>query len=502
MRKRSPLATLIVGLASAVGCGDNHPQPATDASDPGDAATVDAAAVDAARADAAERDAPSAVDAAVAPDAASIPNLRLRYAFEEGSGPVVVDSSGQGRSGTLTGTTAWAPNGGRGQSGALALTGAEYVSLPDGVLTGVDAFTIATWVNVADNAGWARIYDLGNGGVGTAERFMFMTVSGFTGAGAVGLHASSYGGSGANELMTSAGVALPTGQWKHVALTGAGGTRTLYVDGFPVVTTTGAIVPPRELEPLSGASWLGKSRFPDPGLRAALDEFRIYDRVLGAAEIGDLAWPGRDYAHWRFDEGTGLVAADSSDHHVPTTLTGATWTPGRLGTAVNLAGGSSNAHVAFGVSPLAGCTRAATIATWVRLRATPTWSRIFDFGAGGDHFLFLTPADNAGVLRFAMKRPGAPAFDLVAPAGLPADDAWHHVAVTIADGTVIVYVDGAEVVRGAASDVGPGDFATTPDNWLGRSQFAPDPYLNGAIDELRVSCRAWSADEINLLARR
>jgi hypothetical protein len=36
--------------------------------------------------------------------------------------------------------------------------------------------------------------------------------------------------------------------------------------------------------------------------------------------------------------------------------------------------------------------------------------------------------------------------------------------------------------------------------YLGRSR-AQDPYLNGAIDELRIACRAFTPDEIKNFSR-
>jgi hypothetical protein len=64
-----------------------------------------------------------------------------------------------------------------------------------------------------------------------------------------------------------------------------------------------------------------------------------------------------------------------------------------------------------------------------------------------------------------------------------------------------MYVDGALVLSQTnTTNVTPADFAATTENWLGRSRF-PDPYLNGSIDDLRIACRAYTADEIKSLAR-
>jgi len=260
------------------------------------------------------------------------------------------------------------------------------------------------------------------------------------------------------------------------------------------------------MEPVSPNSWLGRSRFPsDPGLGGALDDFRIYNRVLPQAEVADLAWPKLDYAYWRFDDGSGTTATDSSDHAIATALVGgATWTTGRLGGAIDFGGGAGGAtgpHVAFGANPIAGCTTQLTVAAWVKLRTLTPWSRVFDFGSGNTAFIYLAPTDGVG-MHFAMVAPSG-VFDLVSPTPpIAADSAWHHVAVTVGEGGVVtLYADGVSVASATSAAVRPSDFATVTDNWLGRSRF-PDPYLDGSIDELRISCRAFTADEIADLSRK
>jgi hypothetical protein len=41
---------------------------------------------------------------------------------------------------------------------------------------------------------------------------------------------------------------------------------------------------------------------------------------------------------------------------------------------------------------------------------------------------------------------------------------------------------------------------STANNYIGRSQFSIDPYLEGSVDEFRIYNRALSPDEIQALA--
>lgn len=486
LSRHCTLAMMLVALPS---CGDNGSSAPVD----GHGMSVDAATHDA------SADAP-----ADAPGGDS--HLILHYAFED-SATVVTDSSPRHKDGTLTDVSGWTADGRDGRG--LAMTGASpaevYVSLPDGVLTNVDDFTISFWLKLNTVSAWARVYDFGNGLTDPQNRFMYFTPNGFTSQ-MNGTMASSYGGSTTNELVAIAPTQLPTGAWKHVAIVGSGGTRTIYIDGYPAVhVENGPAVAPREMEPLSGNSWLGKSRFPDPGLDGTLDEFRIYDRALAQTEVADLAWPGMDYSYWRFDEGSGATTRDSSDHEIPTALgDNVTWTSGRLGQAIAFPGGASGPTgptVTLATNPMASCTTQLTVAAWIKLDEVQPWARVFDFGTGTTRFIYLAPSDGTG-MHFAMVSENG-VFDLASPTvPFTADGMWHHVAATVAaNGVVTLYADGAVVASATSPDVKPADFASMTDLWLGKSRF-PDPYFHGAIDELRIGCRALTADEIADLSRR
>lgn len=439
------------------------------------------------------------------PDGPSFePNLILHYAFED-STTSVTDTGPRAKHGTLSSVAGWTADGRIGRALAMAGTNPAsiYVDLPNGILTGVDDFTISFWVKLNTVAAWARVYDFGNGQPDPTNRFMYFTVNGFIGP-TNGVMASSYGGSAANENALTSQTQLPVNVWKHVAIVGAGGNRTVYIDGYPAVSTTGGPhVAPQEMEPIAGQSWLGKSRFPDPGLDGTIDEFKIYDRAFTQPEVADLAWPKLDYSYWRFDENTGATTRDSSDHNIPTAMgSGVMWGSGRLGSAVSFPGGAAGATgptVTLGANPLASCTTELTVSAWVKQHVVQPWSRVFDFGTGTTAFIYLAPSDGAG-MHFAMVAPTG-VFDLISPTvPFAGDDTWHHVAVTVStDHTVRLYADGVVIASALSPNVTPADFAGVTDLWLGKSRF-PDPYLDGSLDELRVGCRALTGDEIKNLA--
>jgi DUF1680 family protein len=209
---------------------------------------------------------------------------------------------------------------------AVKLSGtAQYVSLPAGIVSGLTDFTIAGWVNPAQITTWSRIFDIGTG-TGT---YMFLTVSAGNGP---RFAITTSGPSGEQQINTT--TTLPANQWTHLAVTLAGGTGTLYLNGAPAGSNTSMTLNPSSLGS-TGNNWLGRSQFGDPDLAASLDEFQIFDHALTAAQVqaltgsADGGLGGGNVAWYRFDESSGSTAADSSgSNRSATVVTGSTGAPG------------------------------------------------------------------------------------------------------------------------------------------------------------------------------
>lgn len=489
-------ALLLAALAAAPGCSVISSSLLSGLGGSGSAdAGVDARGADAAPA-----------DAAVTPPSNM---LVLDYEFEDGSGTTVTDGA-RGINGSLSDASMWGSGRNGGGIAMISATPAsQYVSMQSGSLSDTTDFTIAAWVDMTSSPAWARIYDIGNGVSGTANRFMYLTTQGFPPGSTttIGVDADSYSGAGSNDESTlGTSTALPTGVWKHVAITGTGGTRRIYIDGFPAADLAdGPAIAPKEMEPLGGNSWLGKSRFTsDPGFPGSIDEFKIYSRVLAANEIEDLAWPKKDYAYWRFDEVGGSAAKDSSDYNFPTALAGgAGWTTGRLGGAIDFGGGPAGPtgpSATIDGNPLADCSSQFTISLWLSIHATATNSHVLDFGAGGTLDLYLAPSNGSSELAFGMASPRGSLTLSTSP--LPANNTWHHVALTMDAGAYVsLYVDGTLVQAQSSSTVRPSDFAGITQAYLAKSR-GNDPYFDGSLDELRIACRAYTSDEIKNLAHQ
>jgi len=211
------------------------------------------------------------------PSPTPAPNPIVSYLFNETSGTTAADASGNGKNATLSGTAAWA--GGKAGNGLSLNGGTASASLPAGVVSSLNDFTISTWVKVTTISDWARIFDFGT----STSNHMFLV--------------PKAGGSGLRFVITTNGTAgeqqinapaLTAGVWKHVAVTLQGGIGIIYVDGVEVARNSGMTLKPSSLGNTTN-NYLGKSQYADPNLNGILDNFRIYNRALTAAEIAALA---------------------------------------------------------------------------------------------------------------------------------------------------------------------------------------------------------------------
>ncbi len=218
--------------------------------------------------------------------------------------------------------------------------------------------------------------------------------------------------------------------------------------------------------------------------------------LAGESEPSDVASAMADaaaYAYWPFNEAQGTTATDLWNGKVGT-LTGATpgWTSGVSGSAVKLAGSS---YVALPNGTMSTVTNF-TISTWVKLDEKRTWERVFDFGSGTATYMFLTTTHNGGGVRYSIKLNNGSEQQINAAYTVPVN-VWVHLAVTLNGSTGILYINGEEVSRNTSMTINPSRLGNTTQTWIGRSQWASDPYLRGTIDDFRIYTRALAAAEIS-----
>lgn len=195
-------------------------------------------------------------------------------------------------------------------------------------------------------------------------------------------------------------------------------------------------------------------------------------------ESGLVAW-------YKFDND----ATDQSCNHIDAAMAGVTYNATLLKEGEASANLGGSAYMLL--PPSVGCLPQMTIGAWVYVsNITSSWTRVFDFGNGENQYMFLSP-NSGSEMRFVMKNMGD---EQILKATKPTAG-WHHLMVTLSDSEVALYNDGVVVAQTSDITLRPSDLNTVL-NYVGRSQFASDPYLKGYVDDLRIYNYALSADEV------
>ncbi|WP_460072116.1 family 43 glycosylhydrolase [Streptomyces sp. YKOK-I1] len=223
----------------------------------------------------------------VSAEGADVPaDLLLHYGFDETSGNIAVDSSGHGYHGTYVRTPAF----GTGVSGgSFSMSGASdspYVKIPNGVLKNADSVTVSTYAKWKGGSSWQWLFGLGP----DSNKYLFASPSN----GSSKLYSAITKASWSAESKLTAGSQLTAGEWRHVTVTldGSTGTMVLYVDGIEAARATGVTIKPSELYDADKdySGYIGRSLYAaDPYFGGEVDDFRIYDRALSAAEVMELS---------------------------------------------------------------------------------------------------------------------------------------------------------------------------------------------------------------------
>jgi uncharacterized caspase-like protein len=199
-----------------------------------------------------------------------------------------------------------------------------------------------------------------------------------------------------------------------------------------------------------------------------------------------LAW-------YKFDEKEGKAAADSSGNGRDGSLVGGgDWVPGKIGNALALSGLRQYLRLPAGIT---SGMKEFTVAFWIKLARHDTWARAFDFGTDNKAYIFFSTHTDSQGLRFAITKGSGQAEQKIDTQKAIPSGKWTHVAVTLAGNLAVLYLDGKEVKRIDSVKIDPTSIQST-NNFLGRSQYSNDPYLNGALDDFRIYGKALNAQEI------
>jgi len=193
--------------------------------------------------------------------------------------------------------------------------------------------------------------------------------------------------------------------------------------------------------------------------------------------------------YWKFDEGSGTTAYDSSGNGLDGTLNGdPQWVEGQLGGALDFDGDDS---VEIPHSPLLSITGEITITAWTNMRgnASGELAIVSKGGWAANDLPYELTETPGGVIFWQFYDDGG--RDDCAPDSPPVDE-WHHIAATY-DGQIFkCYIDGELADEWAYAGTMPENTASVTIGQRSRGGC----FFNGIIDEVAIYNRALSEDEI------
>ncbi|MHC4733618.1 MAG: LamG domain-containing protein [Planctomycetota bacterium] len=188
---------------------------------------------------------------------------------------------------------------------------------------------------------------------------------------------------------------------------------------------------------------------------------------------------------WKFDEGSGAIAYDSAGTN-DGTINGASWTTGKINSALSFDGVDD--YVDVGNDSSLMTTGDLTIYAWIKARESRaciyshSWSGWgLGFGIGNNNY--------DGRLGFYTMTHG----HWIEAGGSLADDTWHQVAATLEGTMVRLFTDSIEI----GSDTGTPAANLNGIGLIGLYNYAW--FFGGIIDDVRIYDRALSEEEIGQL---
>jgi len=417
-----------------------------------------------------------------------------QYGFEGN----VLDSSGNGHSGTNNGVTFTTGMIGA-QAGVFNGT-SSYVDLNNPTTTGplkpALPVTISAWIYLNSTAGTQTIF--------ASDEFDITKYAGYTlQIQAGGILSCSFGnaagGNGPAYRQTCNGTAaLTTGQWYHVAAVIQGATNMqLYVNGLPIngnYSGTGGTMVYTTVTSKIGTC--NTSNY----FNGKIDDLQIYGIALSADQVGMIAQGA--LAYWGLDEGTGTTTADATGHALTGTLVNSpTWSTGLFGNALKFNGTNNYVNLSnTNTSNPLKTTLPMTIGAWVNLASTTTYQRIYSsdnddnattiagcslsVAAGGVLECFYGDATGSGVAHLREKV-GTTALHT---------GTWYYVSAVIrGPADMSIYVNGVDD-GGAYSGTGGTMAYTSTSSKIATGNTAY--FFNGTLNDVSVYNNALSGVDV------
>lgn len=406
------------------------------------------------------------------------------WKMDEGSGTLVMDATGNGNNGTLSGTTipTWKSAGYCKKGGCLSFDGSSG-KITTGSYTGfgsTNSHTYSAWINIKSFAGpFLTVIDRSpsSGGGGTSLAIYQQKIS------------FLYNGS---SLWSQGNSTLSQNKWYFIALAYDSSTNKVgfYLNGAPD-GTPGAL---GSFDPgTSPSSYIGVYQGNSGYFNGTLDDVKIYNYARTPAQIAYDYNKGAPIAWWKFDEGQGYQAKDASGNGNNGALTGfptdnSEWVTGKWNKGLTFDG--STDYVLMGSSAGSNAsTQDHTYSAWVyRTKQDCLYCWITNNGDNANGSSLVVNGNKIGYFYNGGNAVTYGKTDVAA-------NAWHHIAVVYSSTTnkATFYLDSKS--DGVSSALGAWSASSGPvviGRWGGNDQH----YFGGRIDDVRIYNYALSVEQI------
>lgn len=417
--------------------------------------------------------------------------LLLHYKLDETSGTSAADASGNGYTGTVTGTAAWVAarrNNGFDFNGSTKIERNSLLGSPS-------SFTVACWARIdAADSGGAEGVSLGD-------------------CVALRLHNVSSGGPGAvfyrgsgNWVALNYGTSYVGAGWRHFAATfdDASNSLKLYVDGALAASTTTTYS--ISWSGLGSATRVGRHGNTNTNfdLDGGVDDVRVYNYALEPGEIVELFGL---VGHWKLNETSGTSVSDSSGLGNNGTVSGtAAWTAGARdnGFSTNYVNGDDYITIANSPSLQNVQEEDYSVALWFRAATIPPGTgfandAIYALATKNGAFMGLGYTHDR-VFGISHAFSDGTYAQLWSPTIAPIQQ-FHHVVYTIqrASGSIKLYLNGKlDSTASFTANKAAYEQGTTP--WrLGINVPGGGAYRfasSGIIDDVRIYNRVIDSEEV------
>ncbi len=434
------------------------------------------------------------------------PGPVAHWSFDEGSGALAQDKSGNGYTGTITGATWTNGKYGKGLNFAATNKVAATLSQPNGLAQNL---TYEAWIRLNDLSGSTQ----NNHYTIVRKENPHFTFLYRGGASSLAVYYGTF--------FQGNSVTWTAKTWYHVAFTYDGSTQqyNFYRDGINIGSGTVALGTYSASTSIHNLGYYADGE----GMRGQMDDVRVYryartpdqikedmlgDHVAVTAAGGAASTaigggrPAAPLAYYKFNEGYGTTANNSgsvgstlngtlTSMSSPATATSGWTNSGKLGKGLVFDG--SNDYVIMNASSIFSPTNV-SVSTWFKTTtaAGSVLLRNRGLGYGLEIGNYVSGAD-AGKITFWIYDATSTLYKATSTTTYN-DNNWHLATGVYNGSTVNLYVDGKSVASAAAGTISYSGNVLG----IGRDADYASGYFSGQLDDVKIYNYALSEDEVKL----